>query len=116
MLERVASGGIISGISSGEGLVCKFTGKRLASPSMRSLLITVRSWDRLYADEKPAGLCCVVGCSWRCDVIPISAIVVLPDCRLDSEAVSEAPEDNAIFAHLRTSGKSFTCNDHSRTA
>jgi uncharacterized protein (AIM24 family) len=26
ILERVASGGIISGISSGEGLVCKFTG------------------------------------------------------------------------------------------
>ena len=26
VLERVASGGIISGISSGEGLVCKFTG------------------------------------------------------------------------------------------
>ena len=27
VLERVASGGIISGMSSGEGLVCKFTGK-----------------------------------------------------------------------------------------
>ena len=26
VLERVASGGIISGVSSGEGLVCKFTG------------------------------------------------------------------------------------------
>ncbi len=26
VMERVASGGIISGISSGEGLVCKFTG------------------------------------------------------------------------------------------
>jgi hypothetical protein len=26
ILERVASGGIISGLSSGEGLVCKFTG------------------------------------------------------------------------------------------
>lgn len=26
ILERVASGGIISGIVSGEGLVCKFTG------------------------------------------------------------------------------------------
>jgi uncharacterized protein (AIM24 family) len=26
VLERVASGGIISGISSGEGLVCKFSG------------------------------------------------------------------------------------------
>jgi uncharacterized protein (AIM24 family) len=26
VLERVASGGIISGITSGEGLVCKFTG------------------------------------------------------------------------------------------
>lgn len=26
MLERVASGGIISGVTSGEGLVCKFTG------------------------------------------------------------------------------------------
>lgn len=26
LLERVASGGIISGLSSGEGLVCKFTG------------------------------------------------------------------------------------------
>lgn len=26
ILERVASGGIISGVSSGEGLVCKFTG------------------------------------------------------------------------------------------
>jgi len=26
ILERAASGGIISGISSGEGLVCKFTG------------------------------------------------------------------------------------------
>ena len=26
VLERVASGGIISGIASGEGLVCKFTG------------------------------------------------------------------------------------------
>jgi len=26
VLERVASGGIISGLSSGEGLVCKFTG------------------------------------------------------------------------------------------
>jgi uncharacterized protein (AIM24 family) len=26
ILERVASGGIISGIASGEGLVCKFTG------------------------------------------------------------------------------------------
>ena len=26
VLERVASGGIISGFSSGEGLVCKFTG------------------------------------------------------------------------------------------
>lgn len=26
VLERVASGGIISGMSSGEGLVCKFTG------------------------------------------------------------------------------------------
>ena len=25
-MERVASGGIISGISSGEGLVCKFSG------------------------------------------------------------------------------------------
>ena len=69
VLERVASGGIISGISSGEGLVCKFTGKRLASLSMRSLLITVRSWDCLYADEKPAGLRCVVGCSRRCNVI-----------------------------------------------
>lgn len=27
VLERVASGGIISGMSSGEGLVCKFTGQ-----------------------------------------------------------------------------------------
>ena len=26
VLERVASGGIISGMSSGEGLACKFTG------------------------------------------------------------------------------------------
>lgn len=26
ILERAASGGIISGLSSGEGLVCKFTG------------------------------------------------------------------------------------------
>lgn len=26
ILERVASGGIISGLSAGEGLVCKFTG------------------------------------------------------------------------------------------
>ena len=26
VLERVASGGVISGLSSGEGLVCKFTG------------------------------------------------------------------------------------------
>jgi len=26
ILERIASGGIISGLSSGEGLVCKFTG------------------------------------------------------------------------------------------
>ena len=26
VLERVASGGIISGLASGEGLVCKFTG------------------------------------------------------------------------------------------
>lgn len=26
IMERVASGGIISGLSSGEGLVCKFTG------------------------------------------------------------------------------------------
>lgn len=26
ILERVASGGIISGVTSGEGLVCKFTG------------------------------------------------------------------------------------------
>lgn len=26
VMERVASGGIISGISSGEGLVCKFSG------------------------------------------------------------------------------------------
>jgi uncharacterized protein (AIM24 family) len=26
VLERIASGGIISGLSSGEGLVCKFTG------------------------------------------------------------------------------------------
>ncbi len=25
-MERIASGGIISGIASGEGLVCKFTG------------------------------------------------------------------------------------------
>jgi len=27
VLERIASGGIISNISAGEGLVCKFTGK-----------------------------------------------------------------------------------------
>lgn len=33
VLERVASGGIISGISSGEGLVCKFSGRRKASNS-----------------------------------------------------------------------------------
>ena len=26
VLERVASGGILSGMASGEGLVCKFTG------------------------------------------------------------------------------------------
>jgi hypothetical protein len=26
-MERVASGGIISNMSAGEGLVCKFTGK-----------------------------------------------------------------------------------------
>jgi uncharacterized protein (AIM24 family) len=26
VLERIASGGIISGMASGEGLVCKFTG------------------------------------------------------------------------------------------
>lgn len=26
MLERIASGGIISNLSAGEGLVCKFTG------------------------------------------------------------------------------------------
>jgi uncharacterized protein (AIM24 family) len=26
VIERVASGGIISGLSAGEGLVCKFTG------------------------------------------------------------------------------------------
>ena len=26
VMERVASGGIISGLTSGEGLVCKFTG------------------------------------------------------------------------------------------
>jgi len=33
VLERVASGGIISGISSGEGLVCKFTGKIYSIPN-----------------------------------------------------------------------------------
>lgn len=29
VLERIASGGIISNISAGEGLVCKFTGQSL---------------------------------------------------------------------------------------
>jgi uncharacterized protein (AIM24 family) len=33
VMERVASGGIISNMSAGEGLVCKFTGKSLVFPS-----------------------------------------------------------------------------------
>jgi uncharacterized protein (AIM24 family) len=32
IMERVASGGIISNIAAAEGLVCKFTGKSLISP------------------------------------------------------------------------------------
>ncbi len=46
VLERVASGGIISGISSGEGLVCKFTGKSdgiLGHTSIYMLAADVRS-------------------------------------------------------------------------
>lgn len=44
VLERVASGGIISGMTSGEGLVCKFTGKSHSTlPTYRACLLAPRS-------------------------------------------------------------------------
>jgi len=46
VLERVASGGIISGISSGEGLVCKFSGGRSFGLIVR-LILTLHNRTRL---------------------------------------------------------------------
>lgn len=46
VLERVASGGIISGISSGEGLVCKFTGPGTVFLQTRNPVSSLRYWQR----------------------------------------------------------------------
>lgn len=48
VMERVASGGIISGIASGEGLVCKFSGPgtvflQTRNPAAFSLYLTANA-------------------------------------------------------------------------
>jgi hypothetical protein len=52
-IERVASGGVLSGMASAEGLVCRFTGV-FSSLSQRSITSpnTLRSWIGVYPDQK----------------------------------------------------------------
>lgn len=62
-MERVASGGIISGLASGEGLVCKFTGPGTVYMQTRnsvsaSVFIV---FIFLATDKTPEGICCVYG-------------------------------------------------------
>jgi len=59
-MERVASGGIISGLASAEGLVCKFTGKSTAPlfPHLiTQILKEIRPRNRLHADQEPECVC-----------------------------------------------------------
>lgn len=57
VMERVASGGIISGFASGEGLVCKFTGPGTVFIQTRNavslvfLLISQSEARKKYLDE-----------------------------------------------------------------
>ena len=44
VLERAASGGIISGKTSGEGLVCKFTGPGI----LRTSFVSVESFSKKF--------------------------------------------------------------------
>lgn len=64
VLERVASGGIISNFSAGEGLVCKFTGQYThCQTCMRLTDMMCRSWHSLHADSQSGPLRAVHGCA-----------------------------------------------------
>ena len=56
ILERIASGGIISGLASGEGLVCKFTGPGTVFIQTRNVVSApsseaVRGWLLMTGTE-----------------------------------------------------------------
>jgi hypothetical protein len=50
-LERVASGGIVSGLAAGEGLVCKFTGPGTVFMQTRNAVCILRSIFSPPADD-----------------------------------------------------------------
>lgn len=58
VLERVASGGIVSGLASGEGLVCKFTGPGTVFLQTRNAVCEI-------ADSRQSPILTVTGC-FRC--------------------------------------------------
>ncbi|EEY14283.1 DUF124 domain-containing protein [Verticillium alfalfae VaMs.102] len=51
IIERVASGGIISGISSGEGLVCKFTGPGTVYMQTRNPIATMGTLGTAFTSQ-----------------------------------------------------------------
>jgi uncharacterized protein (AIM24 family) len=70
VLERVASGGIISGLASGEGLVCKFTGPGTVFMQTRNQVRNaLDTWNaQLFADTSDrelSGLTCLAGTLWN---------------------------------------------------
>ena len=70
ILERVASGGIISGLSSGEGLVCKFTGPGTVFMQTRnpvSIFDVARS-TAAFTDTFIGCICSVVRYSCCCSI------------------------------------------------
>lgn len=55
ILERVASGGIISGLSSGEGLVCKFTGPGTVFMQTRNPVSLIDSYLDVFSADCVGG-------------------------------------------------------------
>lgn len=58
VMERVASGGIISGFASGEGLVCKFTGPGTVFIQTRNAVSSTRPSPVHSATCRPARPLC----------------------------------------------------------
>lgn len=81
ILERVASGGIISGLSSGEGLVCKFTGPGTVFMQTRNP-VSITNGDRYpvpFTDIYIGCICSMAGYSCCCSIEKIgrSAFLVV---------------------------------------